>query len=160
MSAVIFFFFFLRSRPPRLIELPSDDRCTRAVASPPPKKNPTKPHRGGRDATSGTVLTGCSDRRLRLSKTRVLAPRGGRWLAGARRQGQLLSAQTDGQTDSQPPTMSAMHTAAAWLHYKGASAAAHGPPAMAALGLYFPSAFRSGAASAGTLLWHLEHFAE
>lgn len=76
--------------------------------------------------------------------------------------GQLLSTQTDSHP---PPAMSAMHTAAAWLRYRGASAAAHGLPAIpAAAASRTPAIFCKlvfyGTASTGTLLWHPEHFTE
>ena len=90
-------------------------------------------------------------------QNRVLSGEAGRWLG-------VAAGTAVERADSHPPTMSAMHTAAAWLHYKGASAAAHGPPAIPAAASCARAIFYKfifyGAASTGTLLWHLEHFAE
>lgn len=77
-------------------------------------------------------------------QNRVRAGVAGRWLGAA--VGTAVE-----RADSHPPTMSAMHTAAAWLRYRGASAAAHGPSAIPGWeggwccaprsGFYFTSAF-------------------
>lgn len=84
--------------------------------------------------SSSTALSGRS--RLVSGGGMQGAPRGGRALAA----GTAVEL-----ADSHPPTMSAMHTAAAWLHYKGASQQhMRRLPCQrlqAVLGLYFTSLF-------------------
>lgn len=85
-----------------------------------------------KDVSSSTTLTGC------LQSGAVLSGEAGRWPG--------MAAGTAVEfADSHPPTMSAMHTAAAWLHYKGASQQhmrwLQCQWLWAVLGLYFTSLF-------------------
>lgn len=76
---------------------------------------PTKPHQG-RWVQAVAQLSGGALKSTLAEQNRVLSGEVGCWLGMAA--GTAVEC-----ADSHPPTMSAMHTAAAWLHYKGASSA-------------------------------------